>query len=125
MANSGNFVESTPLIWESGAKRPFESFLRFSDWLYAAGGKTNGIALTRLAELLFRYLIDEAGCDELRAAGAVWNDYRCGGRSDRPEFLRAYLPQLGDSLSNAAPVGAGLPRQSRHAAGTKSYSPRR
>jgi radical SAM superfamily enzyme YgiQ (UPF0313 family) len=35
VANSGNFLETTPLIWGEGL--PFESFLQFSDWLFAAG----------------------------------------------------------------------------------------
>ena len=125
VANSGNFLESTPLIWDRGL--PFESFLRFSDWLYAASGRTNGIALKRLAELLFRYLIGEGQCEELRAAGAVWNDYRRSGRSDRPEFLRPYLPSLEESsapvpAASILPASAGAARQSRHAAadaGTK------
>ena len=117
VSNSGNFVESTPLIWENDL--PFESFLRFSDWLFAIGGKTNGIALKRLAELLFRYLVEEARCDELKAARAIWNDYRRGGRSDRPPFLRPYLPFLEDPSglpTPATPSAASHMRQSRHAA---------
>jgi radical SAM superfamily enzyme YgiQ (UPF0313 family) len=113
VANSGNFLETTPLIWGEGL--PFESFLQCSDWLYAAGGKTNGIALKRLAELLFRYLVTETACDDLRAARALWNDYRRGGRSDRPEFLRPYLPLDDDSTPAVTPRSASLPRQSRHA----------
>jgi radical SAM superfamily enzyme YgiQ (UPF0313 family) len=112
VANSGNFVETTPLVWEYGL--PFESFLQLSDWLFAAGGKTNGIALKRLAELLFRYLVTETRCDERRAAQSVWNDYRRGGRSDRPEFLRPYLPSLDDSPPDVAPSSASPLRQSRH-----------
>jgi radical SAM superfamily enzyme YgiQ (UPF0313 family) len=117
VANSGNFVESAPLIWREGL--PFESFLRFSDWLFAAGGRTNGIALKRLAELLFEYLTREAGCEERRAAEAIWNDYRRGGRSDRPEFLRPWLPEIERSNpipTSSRPASAALPRQSRHAA---------
>src|SRR5262245_1146495 len=113
VANSGNFLETTPLLWDEGL--PFERFLQFSDWLFAVGGRTNGIALKRLAELLFRYLTTEAGCDEVRAARALWNDYRRGGRSDRPEFLRPYLPLCDDSSSAVAPRSASLSRQSRHA----------
>ncbi len=115
VANSGNFVETTPLIWERGL--PFDSFLRFSDWLFATGGKTNGIALKRLAELLFRYLVDEAGCDALRAARAVWDDYRHGGRSDRPEFLRPYLTLLEEAAPAAKRETSTPSRQARHAAG--------
>jgi radical SAM superfamily enzyme YgiQ (UPF0313 family) len=114
VANSGNFVESAPLIWREGL--PFESFMRFSDWLFAIGGRTNGIALKRLAELLFQYLTRETGCEELQAAEAIWNDYRRGGRSDRPEFLRPYLPAIEQSNSVAPSRSASLPRQSRHIA---------
>lgn len=114
VANSGNFVEATPLIWHDD--RPFECFLRFSDWLFAAGGKTNGIALKRLAELLFEYLVERAGVDEWRAAQAVWNDYRRGGRSDRPEFLRPYLRQLDDHSVAGRSTTPPPARQARHAA---------
>jgi len=117
IANSGNFVESTPLLWDDDL--PFESFLRFSDWLFAVGGKTNGIALKRLAELLFRYLVEVAGCDELCATQALWNDYRRGGRSDRPEFLRPYLPQIEAAVA-CDPIAAAAPRrQARHAAAVR------
>src|SRR5439155_24323057 len=115
------FLESTTLIWDRGL--PFESFLRFSDWLYAASGRTNGIALKRLAELLFRFLVYEIQCDVLRAAGAVWNDYRRSGRSDRPEFLRPYLAKLEEIFAtvpnSVLPTSAAPPRQSRHAAAIK------
>lgn len=110
-ANSGNFVQSTPLIWEGTP--PFEGFLRFSDWIYLASGKTSGIALKRLAELLFEFLVSEARVDELRAAQAIWHDYQHGGRSDRPEFLRPYLPRL--EVSAARPKERSrLARQARH-----------
>lgn len=113
VANSGNFFESAPLLW--GQRSPFESFLSFSDWLYRASGKTNGIALKRLAELLFRFLVEDVRCDELRAAAAIWHDYRHGGRSDRPEFLRPYLAQVEDSPEPTPHARALPPRQSRHA----------
>jgi len=118
VANSGNFVEATPLIWRD--EPPFDCFLRFSDWLFQTTGQTNGIALKRLAELLFRYLVDETGADELRVVRALWNDYRRGGRSDRPEFLRPYLPLLGDSPLPVAGATSAPPRQARHAATPRS-----
>ncbi|MBI3865492.1 MAG: DUF4080 domain-containing protein [Planctomycetia bacterium] len=113
VANSGNFVESVPLIW--ARESPYAAFLRFSDWLFTASGKTNGIALKRLAELVFRFLVEDAGCRDLTAASAIWNDYRRSGRSDRPEFLRPWLPQLGDSPTAQPPSRALPPRQARHA----------
>jgi radical SAM superfamily enzyme YgiQ (UPF0313 family) len=59
IANSGNFVETTPLLWRDGS--PFQGFMRFSDWLYARTKQTHSIALARLRELVVEYLIDEAG----------------------------------------------------------------
>jgi hypothetical protein len=50
VGNSGNFVETTPLIW-AGNKSPFFSFLQWSDWLYSKISRTDTIALARLSEL--------------------------------------------------------------------------
>jgi radical SAM superfamily enzyme YgiQ (UPF0313 family) len=58
VANSGNFVETTPLLWRDGS--PFHGFLRFSDWLYAQTRQTHNIALPRLRDLVARYLTEEA-----------------------------------------------------------------
>lgn len=108
VANSGNFVESTPLLWERG--EPFDQFLRFSDWLYEASGQTNGIALKRLAEFLFRFLVEQTGCDEEQTAQSIWRDYQRGGRSDRPPFLRQFTLEFSVERRSAG----RLPRQARH-----------
>ena len=110
VANSGNFIETTPLIW--GEASPFECFLKFSDWLYQASGRTHGIALKRLAELVFVYLTEQAGQVPLQAAAAVWQDYQRSGRSDRPPFLRPYLL---DAATIPRTRTTGLARQDRHA----------
>ena len=39
VGNSGNFIETTPLIWSGGAS-PFASFMKWSDWLHARSGQT-------------------------------------------------------------------------------------
>jgi radical SAM superfamily enzyme YgiQ (UPF0313 family) len=122
VANSGNFVETTPLIWESnaetvattGCRSPFYAFLRLSEWLYAHGGKPEGIALVRLMELLFRFMRDETSLPAREIAEVLWRDYQRGGRRDKPEFLREFLPS---SAPTGPPVNrpAGIPkRQSRH-----------
>jgi len=59
IANSGNFVETTPLLWRDGSA--FQGFMRFSDWLYAQTRQTHAIALARLRELVARYLTEETG----------------------------------------------------------------
>src|SRR5208283_780903 len=54
-ANSGNFLETTPLIWSRGVT-PFAGFLDFSGWIYERLGRRHGIAPATLAESLFIYL---------------------------------------------------------------------
>lgn len=111
VANSGNFLRSAPLLWENVS--PFTAFLQFSDWLYEASGRTNGISLKRLAELLFRYLIDHRSRDKQRTADAIWHDYQAGGRSDRPEFLRPYLGTASPAHDRRS-IPARIARQTRH-----------
>jgi hypothetical protein len=113
VANSGNFIESTPLIWNSGS--PFAEFLAFGDWLFAETGRSHGIALTKLAEYVFRYLTEKAGREQPHAAETVWRDYLRGGRSDMPLFLRGYDLTM---ESARTPKGSDLARQGRFTAPT-------
>lgn len=89
VANSGNFVETTPLLWEAAS--PFERFLQLSDWLFAVTQRTNGIALTQLSELMFRFLTEVLQRDPQSTAEILWRDYLRGGRNDRPAYLRPYI----------------------------------
>ena len=141
IGNSGNFVETTPLIWRmfvvppSGGSRhsvaseatepakagttshsPFNSFLRWSDWLFAKIGRTDSIALARLAELLFAFLTSEFGIDARLAAETLWRDYRRGGRHDQPEFLRPHLTHLEPAERPARDKPSPHKRQARHLA---------
>ena len=140
VGNSGNFVESTPLIWNLGGKRfvasqtfwesqgtdkavpskalapppAFAAFLRFSDWLHARTHRTDSIALVRLMELLFEFLIGELKLDAKLVAETLWRDYQRGGRHDKPSFLKDFLPpeEKAIPLRN---VKTTLPkRQARH-----------
>jgi len=109
VANSGNFVETTPLIWGDGS--PFAGFARFCDFLFENEGRTHGIPLTRLAERVFDYLTTHCRLDEEMVAGTIWADYCRGGRHDRPRFLRRFdLPTI-----NVARSQTSVPeRQARH-----------
>jgi radical SAM superfamily enzyme YgiQ (UPF0313 family) len=55
LANSGHFIETTPLIWRDDS--PFRGFMEWSDWLYARTKQTHAIALPRLRDLLSEFLV--------------------------------------------------------------------
>jgi radical SAM superfamily enzyme YgiQ (UPF0313 family) len=113
VGNSGNFVESTPLIW-SGESSPFQAFMRWSEWLYAHTGRTDSIALLRLMELLFEFLTQESNLDPQEIAPVIWRDYQRGGRYDKPVFLKLFLPQESPSPSHPRKSMKLPKRQARH-----------
>ena len=89
IGNSGNFLNSSRLIW-SGGLSPFQEFLKLTDWLYNLEGQTHGIPLTRLAERMFDFLCHEQLLPEQLVAESIWEDYTRNGREDRPHFLRRF-----------------------------------
>jgi hypothetical protein len=141
VGNSGNFVATTPLLWnpfgvpplgghersiipndasepaEAGTPNPspFTSLLRFSDWLYVQIGRTDSIALVRLAEKLFQFLTSELKLETKLVAETLWSDWQRGGRRDPPEFLREFLPA--EAAVRRRMEKSSLPkRQARHLA---------
>jgi radical SAM superfamily enzyme YgiQ (UPF0313 family) len=139
VANSGNFVDSTPLIWRAPAgtaeahdglageprfqaRMPvplsaFGGFMRWSEWLFARAGRTDSISLVRLMELLFEFLTVELKLERQLAAETLWRDYQRGGRRDKPIFLREYLPAEEAKENARSPRGrSGIApkRQARH-----------
>jgi len=111
VANSGNFVETTPLVLSDS---PFAGFMRLSEWLHARVGRTDSIALARLMELLFEFLIHELQLSTEVVAGKLWRDYQRGGRRDKPAFLKDFLRDGVDALSGAR-TDCMPKRQARHA----------
>lgn len=112
VANSGNFLATTPLLWSDGTS-PFRAFLRWSDWLYTQTGQRHGIALDRLAEHLFQFLTHKSARDPQTIAAALWTDWQRAGRFDPPSFLLPHLPAGTKPLSRKD-RSHGLKRQSRH-----------
>jgi len=110
VANSGNFVRTTPLIWRE--RSPFAEFMRWSQWLFEKCGRTHAIALNHLAEALFEFLLGR-GVEKEMAAEALANDLARGPRGDVPEFLKAHVSS--SSSQRHAPK-ATLRRQARHLA---------
>jgi radical SAM superfamily enzyme YgiQ (UPF0313 family) len=110
VANSGNFLETTPLIWKDHGSA-FAAFMQWSDWLYTRIGRQHGIALGRLAELLFGYLTERAAAPQL-VAETLWRDWQRAGRPDKPSFL---LPYIADKETKPPrPRGLAPRRQARH-----------
>ena len=112
LANSGRFTQTLPLLWR-GRASPFESFLRFSDWLGAKLGRTHSIALVALAEHLYQYLTEELLLQGV--AETLHGDWFRGGiKRERLGFLNEVT---GTSLSPQSPKTVAARRQQRHLPG--------
>jgi radical SAM superfamily enzyme YgiQ (UPF0313 family) len=109
VANSGNFVRTTPMIWREGSA--FANFMRLADYLFEKTGQTHAISLQTLAELLLNFLTSELRRDPAEVATTLWSDYQSAGRSDRPKFLLPYIKDL--PIPRRAAV-TGPARQARH-----------
>jgi hypothetical protein len=113
VGNSGNFTATLPLIWHQ-TKSPFAAFLNFSDWIYGKVGRQHGIALSRIAELLFEFLTDEKGLQGSEIAQSIWSDFTRCGRFEKPGFLAPYVSD--EQVRSARQQHFSLKRQSRHLA---------
>jgi hypothetical protein len=113
IGNSGNFVETVPLVWAKESS-PFFAFLRLSDWLYAGEGRHHAIALVNLMEMLFTFLTTELDQEPAAVANVLWRDFQRGGRGELPPFLRVHLPEThsGRRADRSNPRTAR--RQDRH-----------
>ncbi|ATX81691.1 Radical SAM superfamily enzyme YgiQ, UPF0313 family [Mariprofundus ferrinatatus] len=86
--NSGNFKQSLPLLWQDGSV--FEAFYDFSLWIYGETDSTWKISLDRLAQLLFRYLIDTKAEHPERLAAMLIDDIMKIEGRNMPNFLKPY-----------------------------------
>jgi radical SAM superfamily enzyme YgiQ (UPF0313 family) len=154
--NSGNLLETLPLIWSTAGQpsgpspianascvspppvgagesrpsveqppvagtgelpvpsSPFYAFLRWSEWLHSQVGRTDGIALVRLMELLFSYLTGRLHLQPEQVAATMWRDYQRGGRTDKPAFLKPFISSEERPRASQPARPATLKRQSRH-----------
>ena len=112
VANSGNFLETAPLIGRGPS--PFAAFGAFAESLHARFGRVHAIALADLAEAVFDHLRGRG--HELAALAAMLaRDYRRGARRDLPVFLRPWLPGEPRWRENVE-ASPGLARQARRGA---------
>ncbi|PTX92339.1 B12-binding domain-containing radical SAM protein [Opitutus sp. ER46] len=115
VGNSGNFVTTTPLLWNDGAS-PFQAFLGLSDWLFAREGRHHAIALVTLMQDVFAYLTEVRGLAPTLVADALWRDFQRANRGEMPPFLRPHLPGEHPVPAHLRRAGGHLPaRQQRHA----------
>ncbi len=117
IANSGNFQESKKELLSGDSA--FASFSHFANWLRQRDVGTHSIALAKLIELVFEYLVEFRQLDREQAAQMIYRDYARSGRRDRPICLRPYLTSI--ESNQGQDVSSSLPsRQRRHAASTPS-----
>jgi radical SAM superfamily enzyme YgiQ (UPF0313 family) len=112
IGNSGNFIETAPLIW-SNNRSPFWSFWNLSDSLYAELHRTHEIALPQLMQLLMRWLEQNRSNPPGEIAKTLLCDWSRSGRHEIPEFLRSYAAA---APSRPPEKTAALKRQRRHLA---------
>ena len=111
VGNSGNFVRTAPLLWRQGS--PFAGVLAFSEALHARAGALHGIALHRLAEMLFDHLV-ATGCPRDSAGRELFADYQRTRPHDWPEFLREFAGEVERRSGAGRPTTAAAARQTRH-----------
>ena len=117
VANSGNWPNTLAIVLEG--ESAFAQFLTFADAIHTTARATHGIAMHKLAELMFEWLTTTRGIGRDRVGAALAADYARGRRHDWPEILRPWAKprqahskhddaQAGDETSRAAS------RQKRH-----------
>jgi radical SAM superfamily enzyme YgiQ (UPF0313 family) len=118
LGNSGNFVETLPMLWRD--ESPFWTLWRLTDWLHERLGRFAGVPLLKLTKLVFEFATVQLGLAANELIPILLRDYQRGGRSDLPSFLRDQSPN--DSKPRVEPTVSlqTLPRQSRHARPTRS-----
>lgn len=110
IGNSGNFLESSRLIW-TGLPSAFQAFLNWSDWLHVRTRSQHGIALARLTRLLFEYLTVQRALDPELVRAAVCRDFTRLER-DPPPLVPATMTRTKSDPSEG-PLRHGK-RQRRH-----------
>jgi radical SAM superfamily enzyme YgiQ (UPF0313 family) len=111
VGNSGRFPRALALLLDGA---PYDRFMRFSDWLYAATRRTHEIALDRLFEHVHAFLTTQLEVPEALATQALLADYEASGARGRPSFMPEHAPG-----TRRAPVARdkGALRQARHLPG--------
>ncbi|NLZ18126.1 MAG: DUF4080 domain-containing protein [Desulfobulbaceae bacterium] len=111
--NSGNFRSTAPLLWPDGDV--FHGFFAFSCWLYNQTRATWKIALPRLTELLYHYLVEEQDKHPEKVANQLAADILTVKGRVLPELIRVQATRLPDQRHRLE--RSLIRRQDRHDAG--------
>ncbi|MFT5274793.1 MAG: hypothetical protein ACI9J2_001323 [Saprospiraceae bacterium] len=84
VGNAGRFKSTLPLLL---GDRPFERFMRFSEWLHATTGQTHKIGLKRLFDLLFSALSEVFNIPSEQIIETLEADYQISGSKGLPQCL--------------------------------------
>ncbi|MBP6529118.1 MAG: DUF4080 domain-containing protein [Burkholderiales bacterium] len=113
IGNSGRFTQALPLVLAEVPTSAFARFLALADWLYAETGATHQIALERLFDLVYRWLISDGAIAVETAQAAILADYQRSGSKGRLSFMtRGFTAS--DDTANAGARKATPARQRRH-----------
>ena len=111
VGNTGRFRRTLTLVLGDS---PFLNFMRFSDWLFETTKKTHEIALERLFDAVYRFLVEERGIARQAVIETVLADWEASGARGRLSFM-----QTGTTVGSAKAQGAAAEhrahvRQARH-----------
>jgi hypothetical protein len=109
VGNSGNWSAVLSLLLGEGSA--FAAFDRLAAWLHATTGATAGIALHRLAGLLWQWLVEHRGVEPAAVGVAMAADYARCARHDWPVCRRPFVHAGDGAMPRRA---AGAARQARH-----------
>ena len=112
IANSGRFIKTLPLLLGS---EPFENFMLVSNAIYQASGKTHGISLLRLFELVDAVSTVVEGVDSALVRETLGADFHRTGLKSCPAFLQERR-QEGQASRASNSIARKNRRQQRHLA---------
>lgn len=110
VANSGRFKKTLPTLL---GEQPFDRFMNFSNWLFAATNQTHQIALKRLFDLVYEYMTGVMELPDSEVSSVLIADYSRSGQKGLSGFMRPVTHDEHAKDQHKAKTAAK--RQARHA----------
>ena len=109
IGNSGRFTSTLPLLLNADA---FERFMALSDWLFQTTTQTHRFALTKLFELIHKFMTSSDLWNTTDVEQALLEDFKANKLKGLPKFSR----QLSNSVTSKTPSSqtTAAQRQQRH-----------